>query len=72
MKVWQAAAISCLAIGLFTGTAQGQSLLLSGATVHTITGETLSPGNVLIKDGKIALVPDLLNETTNERLVVFG
>src|SRR5260370_33567054 len=29
-------------------------------------------GIELIKDGKIARVPDLLNETTNERLVVFG
>jgi hypothetical protein len=29
-------------------------------------------GIELIKDGKIALIPDLLNETTNERLVVFG
>jgi imidazolonepropionase-like amidohydrolase len=31
-------------------------LLLTGATVHTISGETLSPGQVLIRDGKIAQV----------------
>src|SRR5205807_6924877 len=36
--------------------ASAQSLLLSGATVHTISGDTLSPGKVLIKDGKIAAV----------------
>ncbi|MGI8603602.1 MAG: amidohydrolase family protein [Verrucomicrobiales bacterium] len=33
-----------------------ESLLLSGATVHTVSGETVSPGQVLIKDGKIAAV----------------
>jgi imidazolonepropionase-like amidohydrolase len=37
-------------------TVRAQSLLLSGATVHTISGETLSPGKVLIKDGKIVAV----------------
>jgi imidazolonepropionase-like amidohydrolase len=34
----------------------GQTLLLKGATVHTISGQTLSPGQVLIRDGKIAAV----------------
>jgi len=33
-----------------------ESLLLTGGTVHTITGETLSPGQVLIQDAKIAAV----------------
>src|SRR5258706_2612205 len=32
------------------------TILLTGATVHTISGETFSPGQVLIKDGKIAAV----------------
>jgi len=36
--------------------ASAASLLLTGATVHTISGETLSPGQVLIQDGKIAAV----------------
>ena len=36
--------------------ASAESLLLSGATVHTVTGETLSPGQVLIQDGKIAAI----------------
>src|SRR4051812_16816673 len=34
--------------------ADAQSLLLKNATVHTVSGETLSPGEVLIRDGKIA------------------
>jgi imidazolonepropionase-like amidohydrolase len=36
--------------------ASGETLLLNGATVHTISGETLAPGQVLIRDGKIAAV----------------
>src|SRR5579859_1803751 len=42
-------------IGSLTA-AHAESLLLTGATVHTISGETLSPGQVLIQDGKIAAV----------------
>jgi imidazolonepropionase-like amidohydrolase len=41
---------------LYRGKVNGETLLLSGATVHTVTGETLSPGDVLIRDGKIAAV----------------
>lgn len=36
--------------------APAETLVLSGATVHTIAGETLAPGQVLIRDGKIAAV----------------
>ena len=34
--------------------AAAQTVLLTGATVHTVSGETLSPGQVLMKEGKIA------------------
>jgi imidazolonepropionase-like amidohydrolase len=34
--------------------AMAASLLLSGATIHTVTGETFAAGKVLIKDGKIS------------------
>ena len=44
----------CLCCG--AGPVAAQTLLLKGATVHTISGETISPGQVLIKDGKIAAV----------------
>ncbi len=33
-----------------------ESLLLRGATVHTVSGETFSPGDVLIQGGKIIAV----------------
>ena len=36
--------------------AASQTLLLSGATVHTVSDETYSPGQVLIQNGKIAAV----------------
>ena len=47
-----ALALLCLARNLFAA----DSLLLSNAVIHTITGETFSPGQVLIRDGKIAAV----------------
>jgi imidazolonepropionase-like amidohydrolase len=43
----------CLCCAVSTS---AQTLLLTGATVHTISGETFSPGQVLIKDGKVAAV----------------
>jgi imidazolonepropionase-like amidohydrolase len=36
--------------------APAETFILTGATVHTISGETLAPGQVLIQDGKIAAV----------------
>jgi imidazolonepropionase-like amidohydrolase len=47
-----------LAIGLGGSLpcALAESLLLTGATVHTISGETFAPGQVLIQDSKIAAV----------------
>ncbi|MBI3853912.1 MAG: amidohydrolase family protein [Verrucomicrobia bacterium] len=43
--------------GLLSATSlQAEALLLSNAVVHTVTGKTLSPGQVLVKDGKIDAV----------------
>src|SRR6266478_4479445 len=50
-------------IGLVATNAPAESLLLSGATVHTISGETLSPGQVLIENGKISAVGATLSAT---------
>lgn len=47
------------ALVLFLGAVadvRAQTILLRGATVHTVSGETLSPGDVLIQDGKITAV----------------
>jgi imidazolonepropionase-like amidohydrolase len=45
---------AALAVAPFS--ARAETLLLTGATVHTISGETLSPGQVLLKNDKIAAV----------------
>ena len=44
--LWGASAISTRA----------ETILLSSATVHTVSGPALAPGQVLIKDGKIEAV----------------
>jgi imidazolonepropionase-like amidohydrolase len=38
----------------------GETILLTGATVHTVSGPTLAPGQVLIRDGKIEAVDKLI------------
>ena len=44
------------ALALATSTAFAETILLTGATVHTVSGQTLSPGFVLIENGKIKQV----------------
>lgn len=44
------------AIAAAAPSARAENLLLTGATVHTISGETIVSGQVLIRDGKIAAV----------------
>src|SRR5947208_11432792 len=45
-----------------------ETVLLTGATVHTVSGPTLAPGQVLIKDGKIAAVEKVI-KTKADRVV---
>jgi len=44
---------SCLLVAM---SARAESLLLTGATVHTVSGEIIPAGQVLITDGKISAV----------------
>jgi imidazolonepropionase-like amidohydrolase len=58
---WSLSKAWCLVLGAFLyaltlAQADSQTLLLSGATVHTVSGETFSPGQVLIQNGKITAV----------------
>ena len=48
-------AAACLVLSSAT-IVPAETILLRGATVHTVSGETFSPGDVLIQDGKIAAV----------------
>jgi imidazolonepropionase-like amidohydrolase len=43
-----------LALLLTSAPSRAETLLLSGATVHTVSGDTLAPGEVLIREGRIA------------------
>lgn len=38
------------------GTVFAEALLLRGAVVHTVTGPTLAPGDVLVREGRVAAV----------------
>ena len=49
-------AIGTIALVSAAPAIKAESLLLTGATVHTISGETFSPGQVLIQDDKIVAV----------------
>jgi imidazolonepropionase-like amidohydrolase len=48
------------------------SLLLRNATVHTVTKGTLSPGDVLIKDGRIAAVAAKIADPADRTLDLTG
>jgi len=59
LAVEYSAALMVLAALIFLSApraAHAESTLLQNAIVHTVSGETFSPGDVLIQDGKIAAV----------------
>ena len=55
LSAFQLTAMICLGVSSAT-IAPAETILLRGATVHTVSGEIFSPGDVLIQDGKIAAV----------------
>ena len=54
-------ALAFSAFALSAISSRADSLLLTGANVHTISGETLSPGQVLVENGKISAVGTTLS-----------
>ena len=55
------------------GAKQKTPIILMGGTVHTVSGETISPANVLIVDGKIAAVgKEMVIPDQTERIDVTG
>jgi len=48
--------IGVLALWFTTAGLPAETFLLTGATVHTVSGETITNGQVLVRDGKIAAV----------------
>lgn len=53
-------------------TAHADTLLLRGATVHTVARGTLTPGDVLVRDGKIAAVAARIDETADRTIDLTG
>lgn len=71
MKTMRNLAFILAALSL-TVAAHAESLLLKGAVVHTVSGETLSPGQVLIRDGRIAAVAMQINESADRTVDLSG
>ena len=65
---WTFALLLCLP---FTP-AQAGTVLLHSATVHTVSGETFSPGQVLIADGKILAVAESIPNQPGNRIDLTG
>ncbi len=53
-------------------TAHAETLLLRGATVHTVAKGTLTPGDVLVRDGKIAAVAAKIDEAADRTIDLAG
>ena len=52
--------------------AVAETLLLRGATVHTVVNGTLAPGDVLVRDGRIAAVAANIEEAADRTLDLKG
>ena len=63
---------SLLALLALHAAALAETLLLRGATVHTVTNGTLSPGDVLIRDGRIATVAARIDEPADRTIALDG
>ena len=55
-----------------TFAAHAETLLLRGATVHTVSKGTLTPGDVLVRDGKIAAVAAHLDDAADRTVDLAG
>ncbi len=53
-------------------TAGAETLLLRGATVHTVSNGTLAPGDVLVRDGRIAAVAARIEEAADRTIDLNG
>jgi len=53
---WIFTILTTLSLLLPSLSLQAETIVLKNATVHTVSGETLSPGNVVMTDGKISAV----------------
>lgn len=61
-----------LAFLALTAIAPADTLLLRGATVHTVASGTLAPGDVLVRDGRIAAVAARLDDAADRTVDLSG
>lgn len=61
-----------LTLLLPAGPLSADTLLLRGATVHTVTKGILTPGDVLVRDGKIATVAANIGEAADRTIELTG
>ena len=59
----------CLSVAI---PALAETILLTGATVHTVSGPTLAQGQVLIKDGKIVAVDKVIRTKADKVVKLDG
>ncbi len=61
-----------LAVWLMVTAASAETLFLTGATVHTVSGETITNGQVLVRDGKIAAVASSIAGAEAKQISLAG
>lgn len=59
-------------LGLFPVSANAETLLFTGATVHTVSGATITNGQVLVREGKIAAVGASIAATGAKQVSLAG
>ncbi|HTI71200.1 MAG TPA: amidohydrolase family protein [Candidatus Limnocylindria bacterium] len=70
-KTWRSV-VAVIACGLSMASAWAGSVLLTGATIHTVSGPNLANGSLLIRDGKIAAIGVRLTEPADKTVDLKG
>jgi len=61
-----------LSVVVFSGRTFAETLLLTGATVHTVSGAAITNGQVLVRDGRIAAVGTSLAAADAKQISLAG
>jgi imidazolonepropionase-like amidohydrolase len=64
--------IGALALWFTVATVSAETFLLMGATVHTVSGTTITNGQVLVRDGKIAAVGSSVSAAGAKKVALAG
>jgi imidazolonepropionase-like amidohydrolase len=61
-----------LALWFTVAMASAETLLLTGATIHTVSGVTITNGQVLVRDGKIAAIGNSIPAAEAQKISLNG